>query len=355
MWEAYPSDYRAAEVSRVVSAVRTGDSVAIIGLSGAGKSNLMGFMAHRVDAQPVSFVLVDCNKLRETSTDGLFRLVSAELGIRAIADGTTCYENVDNAIRARFIGAPGTTLCLLFDRFDAAAAGGADLFSNLRALRDTHKYKLTYVFATRHALPATNELAELLHANTIWIGPLVSADARWTIQQYARRKGLVWSSDVEEQLMQVSHAYPSLLRGACEARAAGVANLEDSETISLRVSEFWADAPTNAELVNSGLHDAHILIKRAPPGFARDFAINTDALTGKEMGLLKYLQSHPHNICAKDDIIRSVWTEDQAFVIGVRDESLAQLIRRLREKIEPDSSKPRHIVTVPGRGYKYVP
>ena len=38
---------------------------------------------------------------------------------------------------------------------------------------------------------------------------------------------------------------------------------------------------------------------------------------------------------------------------GVRDDSLAQLVRRLREKIEPNPATPQHIHTVPGRGYKF--
>jgi len=38
---------------------------------------------------------------------------------------------------------------------------------------------------------------------------------------------------------------------------------------------------------------------------------------------------------------------------GIRDDSLAQLVRRLREKIEPDAAAPKHILTVPGRGYRF--
>jgi DNA-binding winged helix-turn-helix (wHTH) protein len=56
----------------------------------------------------------------------------------------------------------------------------------------------------------------------------------------------------------------------------------------------------------------------------------------------------------KDDLIRAVWPEDKLFEDGGRDDSLAQLIRRLRRKIEPDPARPQIIQTVPGRGYRLV-
>jgi DNA-binding winged helix-turn-helix (wHTH) protein len=54
-------------------------------------------------------------------------------------------------------------------------------------------------------------------------------------------------------------------------------------------------------------------------------------------------------------LIHAVWPEDRIFERGIRDDSLAQIIRRLREKIEPDPSSPSHVHTVPGRGYRYMP
>ena len=62
-WDAYPSTYRQDEVQRILSAMQSGECVSIIGLSGAGKSNLMGFLAHRQDAFPHPNLLVDCNRL----------------------------------------------------------------------------------------------------------------------------------------------------------------------------------------------------------------------------------------------------------------------------------------------------
>ena len=62
----------------------------------------------------------------------------------------------------------------------------------------------------------------------------------------------------------------------------------------------------------------------------------------------------PGQVCEKDDIIRAVWPEDKFIERGIRDDSLAQLVRRLREKIEPDVASPKHVVTVAGRGYRFV-
>jgi two-component system response regulator SaeR len=69
--------------------------------------------------------------------------------------------------------------------------------------------------------------------------------------------------------------------------------------------------------------------------------------------LLEYFRVHPNQVCEKDELIRGVWPEDKIYERGIRDDSLAQLIRRLREKIEPDPSNPQRIHTVPGRGYRY--
>jgi DNA-binding response OmpR family regulator len=114
------------------------------------------------------------------------------------------------------------------------------------------------------------------------------------------------------------------------------------------VDEFWADQPGDDDLRSSGLEGQPLLF------YGRTSFAGLQ-LTAKEHLLLEYLRQHPEQICEKDDLIRAVWPEDRIFERGIRDDSLAQLIRRLREKVEPDPSNPRHIFTAPGRGYRYKP
>ena len=47
VWDEYPEDYRTSQVQAILSAVQAGESVALVGLSGSGKSNLLGYLAHR--------------------------------------------------------------------------------------------------------------------------------------------------------------------------------------------------------------------------------------------------------------------------------------------------------------------
>jgi DNA-binding winged helix-turn-helix (wHTH) protein len=115
------------------------------------------------------------------------------------------------------------------------------------------------------------------------------------------------------------------------------------------VTEFWADSPSEEALKESGLAGLPLLMSgRAPKGF------DTSQLTANEHVLLEYLQARPGEICEKDTLIQAVWSEDEIFERGVRDDSLAQLVRRLRVKIEPDPSEPRYIQTITGRGYRFL-
>lgn len=73
-------------------------------------------------------------------------------------------------------------------------------------------------------------------------------------------------------------------------------------------------------------------------------------LTAKETGLMAMFMQHPNQILSKETLFERVWGE--AFFGS--DNTMMVHIRRLREKIEDDPSKPTYIVTVKGLGYKLI-
>ncbi|WP_428911617.1 response regulator transcription factor [Niallia sp. Krafla_26] len=117
------------------------------------------------------------------------------------------------------------------------------------------------------------------------------------------------------------------------------------------VFRIKAQLRRNSYLVQSGVEDDKIefgdvmIFPNKGEVRKRDRLIS---MTAKELQLLIYLASHPNQIFSKSKICEAVWGEDE---IGM-DNTIMVHIRRLREKIEEDPSKPKWIVTVKGLGYK---
>lgn len=74
------------------------------------------------------------------------------------------------------------------------------------------------------------------------------------------------------------------------------------------------------------------------------------ALTAKELMILKKLRENRGNIVTFDQLCQAVWNDNY---FGYENTIMVH-IRRLREKIEENPSKPQYLLTVRGLGYKLV-
>ena len=73
-------------------------------------------------------------------------------------------------------------------------------------------------------------------------------------------------------------------------------------------------------------------------------------VTAKEFDLLWFLASHPRRVFSRDQLMDRVWGYSVALDTG----TITVHIRRLREKIEADPSRPQHLQTVWGVGYRFA-
>lgn len=89
------------------------------------------------------------------------------------------------------------------------------------------------------------------------------------------------------------------------------------------------------------------------------FQLNTNAATlivdgeqipinGKQLQLLQFFCEHPNQVFSKDQLYEQVWGIDSF----IDDNTIMVHIRRLREKIEVNPSKPIYLQTIRGIGYK---
>jgi DNA-binding response OmpR family regulator len=74
------------------------------------------------------------------------------------------------------------------------------------------------------------------------------------------------------------------------------------------------------------------------------------ALTAREFDLLAWFMAHPGQAIGREALMRSVWGWEYG------DQSTVTVhVRRLREKVEADPSRPTRLVTVFGIGYRWDP
>jgi DNA-binding response OmpR family regulator len=71
--------------------------------------------------------------------------------------------------------------------------------------------------------------------------------------------------------------------------------------------------------------------------------------TTKEFDLLTFLASNPNHVYTKEDLFRNIWNMESVGDIA----TVTVHIKKIREKIELDTSKPQYIETIWGVGYRF--
>lgn len=73
------------------------------------------------------------------------------------------------------------------------------------------------------------------------------------------------------------------------------------------------------------------------------------AFTTKEFDLLTFLASHPNRVFKKEELFNKIWDMESIGDIA----TVTVHIKKIREKIEFDTSKPQYIETIWGVGYRF--
>ncbi|MGD0067289.1 MAG: response regulator [Streptosporangiaceae bacterium] len=90
-----------------------------------------------------------------------------------------------------------------------------------------------------------------------------------------------------------------------------------------------------------------------PAGTGTGAATGTEdiRLTPTEWHLLEVLLRNPGKLLTRNQLLTEVWGPGYADATG----NLRLYMAQLRRKLEPDSARPRWLITEPGMGYRYQP
>jgi two-component system, OmpR family, KDP operon response regulator KdpE len=148
-----------------------------------------------------------------------------------------------------------------------------------------------------------------------------------------------------------------------------VLSARDSETAKIDALDAGADDyVTKPFAIGELLARLRAALRRAAPApdttvlttdaFTVDLAakrVSTPAgevrLTPTEWHMLEVLTRHPDRLITHRQLLKDVW--------GPQYETETNYLRvhmaNLRRKLEPDPSRPRHLITEPGIGYRFIP
>jgi DNA-binding response OmpR family regulator len=74
-------------------------------------------------------------------------------------------------------------------------------------------------------------------------------------------------------------------------------------------------------------------------------------LTAHEFKLLKYLTEKSEQVLTREELLNEVWGYNSYTTTRTVDNQ----ILKLRQKLEPDPANPKHLLTIYGAGYRFVP
>jgi hypothetical protein len=261
------------------------------------------------------------------------------------------------------------------------------------------------------------EFSELFEHDTCYLGMLNENDALEMVDAWAKTEKIGLTPDDHAFILAQAGGHPGLLAAVCHVFADTFEHgeaapgdrrrdyrllrkrLEDDITVRSECVKLWnnlpaklqnalidflADQPVD-ELALCQLQEKGILVQgegdmcrvfgqvfeglarrqrllQAPiqPGVRVDVESGqvfvdgraVPILTDLEYRLMLLLYGQIDKICDKYRVVEAVWGED--YIDEVDDARIEKLVSRLRQKIEADSTNPRYLITVRGRGYRLL-
>jgi DNA-binding winged helix-turn-helix (wHTH) protein len=289
-------------------------------------------------------------------------------------------------------------------------------FRQLRALYDARNTNISFVTGTSHHLEQlrpgdeTYEFRELFQPHTLILQPLTTDDAHRFVEYLVEKQEVALSKENISLIVKLSGGHPGILERIYFLFSEFETDL--ITPLQITASDLYHKRPIQKECERlwSELQSEHeallTLVKKGGPSLTpgqreiletKGLLLTDDASTGEpvifssvfqlfvedriietpvrtaglrcnfESGqiwvgdqevtlklsepqrkLIGFLYQNMGTICTYDEIAEGVWGVGE----GVSPGAIYELVKRVRQKIEPDWKKPRFIVTVPGKGYR---
>lgn len=139
----------------------------------------------------------------------------------------------------------------------------------------------------------------------------------------------------------------------CNGEAvAGPLVLQDGDIVQIAVTQQFMYLVSDATmpLTENNTRIGRLMIDLRSRRVLVDQQQVTPPLSAQQFRLLWRLYEQPGDVVPRPDLVNTVWGEEEA--LGVSDQALDALIRRLRDKLAAHDPRHQYIVTVRGHGIR---
>lgn len=278
----YPENTREREITKIIELVKSGTSCQLIGLPGAGRSNILELLAYNKNvrlkhlgqnAQWVHFVYMDFSEARRRSLHEVITFILSSLSYSLAERELTAEKEAVSAFLKEAVAFQDEiilfqalkksidylaiqkelSVILLFDRFDQYIPDITDqFFINLKVLRNRAKYRFSAVFSLERPLedilePALySDFYEFLTGNNIFVSLFDPVGLEFRAAYLQKVTGKKLSGALKDEIVRLTGGHGKLTRIALEtalAEGASESELEktllDKNQIKGALFEIW--------------------------------------------------------------------------------------------------------------------
>lgn len=293
------------------------------------------------------------------------------------------------------VGEQNITTVLLLDRFsEFPALVTEEFFANLRSLKNSAG-KFSVIFSTHQPIEQISNVSlwkhfyEFVVGNQVYMNMKDSNTTLYRVGLLEKERGKKLSDELREMIVKITGGHGKLtklsaelileansafteheliqfllkhkliqaslyeiLYGLTKKEQEDLRNGQTTESLSFLSLPF----PLFSEFINQHIaekinsSEIGFIIKNNQIYFEEK---EIEELTNQEFKLLSFFIQNPNRVINRDETINAVWSNSKT-TEGVSNEALDQMIFRLRKKIEDEQDNPKHLLTIKGRGFRFL-
>ncbi len=249
----YPDNSRFNEIEKILSFIKEGSSCQVISVPGAGRSNLLGFLAynHKLrikhlgnDQAKFHFVYLNFSEIKKRplneATKFIFlRLVDSlrERGMNSEYETANKFFKESLVLKDELVLFQGLkktvdflalekdlTIIFLFDRFeDYISIVDGEFFANLRVLRNRAKYKFSIIFSLNRSLEETIEATlmsdfyEFVAGKIVYLPIYDKTGVDFRISYLQKITDKIVDKKILTEILELTGGHSNLMRLSAEA------------------------------------------------------------------------------------------------------------------------------------------